>query len=218
VSKSWIYELLARYRAEGETRLVARSRRPHCSPTTVAHRFEDDIVGVRKELVEAGYDAGADDPGAARPTAPESGPVGVDDMAVLKARGFVTPAPQAPEELLRALLRRATQPVLADDVTHLAPASGAEVKVLNLIDDHSRLCEASVARRVTKALDVVTTFHRAAARHGYPASVQSDNRCHLHCRGPPRHLCHGERTARPRHRLQALEAPPAGRSSGFTRP
>jgi hypothetical protein len=29
--------------------------------------------------------------------------------------------------------------------------------------------------RVFKAIDVVTTFHKAAAQHGYPASVLSDN-------------------------------------------
>ena len=60
VSKSWVYELLARYREEGEAGLVARSRRPRRSPTKTADRFEDEIVRVRKELVEAGYDAGAE--------------------------------------------------------------------------------------------------------------------------------------------------------------
>jgi len=32
VSKTWLYELLARYEAEGEAGLVPRSRRPHHSP------------------------------------------------------------------------------------------------------------------------------------------------------------------------------------------
>jgi hypothetical protein len=58
-SKTWVYELLARYRAEGEPGLAARSRRPQRSPMKVAHRFEDDIVRIRKELVEDGFDAGA---------------------------------------------------------------------------------------------------------------------------------------------------------------
>jgi transposase len=34
VSKSWTYELLARYRTEGDTALEPRSRRPKTSPTT----------------------------------------------------------------------------------------------------------------------------------------------------------------------------------------
>jgi transposase InsO family protein len=61
------------------------------------------------------------------------------------------------------------------DVTHVVLATGVEIEILNIIDDHSRLCVASVARRVTKSLDVVTTFHEAAAHHGYPAGVASDN-------------------------------------------
>jgi hypothetical protein len=61
------------------------------------------------------------------------------------------------------------------DITHTVLAGGAEVEVLNVIDDHSRLCVASVALRIFKAVDVVTTFHEAAGHHGLPASVLSDN-------------------------------------------
>ena len=32
ISRSWLYELLARYRAEGEAALEPRSRRPKSSP------------------------------------------------------------------------------------------------------------------------------------------------------------------------------------------
>ena len=32
VSRSWVYELLARYRTEGDTALEPRSRRPHDLP------------------------------------------------------------------------------------------------------------------------------------------------------------------------------------------
>ena len=51
VSKTWVYELLARYRADGEAGLVARSRRPRRSPTRVAHRFEDDIVRIHRGAI-----------------------------------------------------------------------------------------------------------------------------------------------------------------------
>ena len=60
VSKSWVYELLARYRQGGEAGLAARSRRPKRSPTRSWDRFEDDIVRLRKEFVELGVDAGAE--------------------------------------------------------------------------------------------------------------------------------------------------------------
>lgn len=61
------------------------------------------------------------------------------------------------------------------DITHVYLSGGREVEILNLIDDHSRLCVGTRVLRTCKAIDVVTTFHQAAARWGYPASVLSDN-------------------------------------------
>lgn len=49
------------------------------------------------------------------------------------------------------------------------------MEVLNVIDDHSRLLVASDGLGVFKAADVVATFHKAAAAHGFPASVLTDN-------------------------------------------
>src|SRR6516165_4189116 len=59
VSRSWLYKLLKRYRLEGDAGLVPRSKRPKTSPTRIADLYEDEIVRVRKELDEAGFDAGA---------------------------------------------------------------------------------------------------------------------------------------------------------------
>jgi transposase InsO family protein len=177
VSKSWVYELLARYRADGEAGLVARSRRPRRSPTKVAHRFEDDIVRVRKELVEARYDAGAETIRVHLARRRRAAVPSVSTIwRVLKARGFVTPEPhKRPKSSYLRFCATLPNECWQMDVTHVVLATGAEVEVLNIIDDHSRACVASAARRVTKTLDVVTTFHEAAARHGYPASVLSDN-------------------------------------------
>jgi hypothetical protein len=61
------------------------------------------------------------------------------------------------------------------DVTHWELADGTEIEILNVIDDHSRLCVASHARAVTKGADVVASFHEACAAHGFPASVLTDN-------------------------------------------
>src|SRR5260370_19506540 len=59
VHRSWLYKLLARYRAEGDAGLEPRSRRPLHSPTRIAGDWEDEIVVLRKELVDLGVDAGA---------------------------------------------------------------------------------------------------------------------------------------------------------------
>ena len=59
VHRSWLYKLLARYRAGGDAGLEARSRRPHRSPTRISDQFENEIVALRKRLDTAGFDAGA---------------------------------------------------------------------------------------------------------------------------------------------------------------
>lgn len=60
VSKSWVYELLARYKAEGQAAFEPRSRRPHTSPTAISLRTIELIIELRKKLTEAGLDAGPD--------------------------------------------------------------------------------------------------------------------------------------------------------------
>jgi transposase InsO family protein len=61
------------------------------------------------------------------------------------------------------------------DRTHWKLASGLQVEILNVLDDHSRLLVAAHARPNTKAADVVASFHTAAAAHGFPASMLTDN-------------------------------------------
>src|SRR5690349_1044732 len=60
VSQSWLYELLARYRRDGEAVFEPRSRRPKTSPTAVAGEVVDLIVALREKLSAAGLDAGPD--------------------------------------------------------------------------------------------------------------------------------------------------------------
>ena len=75
------------------------------------------------------------------------------------------------------------------------------MEILNLIDDHSRLCVGSQALTVFKAHDVEGTFSKAAAAYGNPASLLSDNGA-----VSPAATAHGPRRpgshpARPRHRF-----------------
>src|SRR4051794_4709256 len=59
VSRSWVYELLARHRAEGDTAFEPRSRRPRTSPRTTPPETIELVLRLRKQLTEAGLDAGA---------------------------------------------------------------------------------------------------------------------------------------------------------------
>lgn len=60
VARAWLYELLARYRAEGEAAFEPRSRRPKTSPRATPVETVELVLRLRKQLTEAGLDAGAD--------------------------------------------------------------------------------------------------------------------------------------------------------------
>ena len=60
VSESWLFELLARYKAEGEAAFEPRSRRPAASPTTTPTETVDLILELREKLTATGLDAGPD--------------------------------------------------------------------------------------------------------------------------------------------------------------
>jgi transposase InsO family protein len=176
VSRSWIYKLLARYRRDGPAGLEPKSRRPHRSPTRIADLWEEEIVMLRKELVDAGFDAGAETIqfhlAERHPKVPSVPTI----WRVLRARGFVTPQPhKRPRSSFRSFVADYPNECWQTDVTHVPLADGTTMEVLNFIDDHSRLCVASRVFAVVRAPDVVRTLHRAAGQWGYPAAVLSDN-------------------------------------------
>jgi transposase InsO family protein len=176
VSESWLFKLLARYRREGPAGLEARSRRPHHSPTRIADLYEDEIVRWRKELDDAGLDAGAETIHAHMATPGRNVPSVATIHRVLRARGYVTPQPhKRPKSSWIRFCAEFPNECWQADVTHVEVADGAVFEVLNMVDDHSRLCVASRAFVHTRAHDVVRTLHKAAERWGYPERFLSDN-------------------------------------------
>jgi transposase InsO family protein len=176
VSASWLFKLLRRYRIEGEAGLEPRSRRPKCSPSRITDQWDDEIVEFRKRLVDDGLDAGAMTIhyhlSQRHPHPPSVSTI----WRVLKARGFVTPQPQKrPKSSFVRFAADVPNECWQADVTHVQLATGAEFEVLNVIDDHSRVCVASRAMLRVKATDVVRVLHQAAETWGYPASFLTDN-------------------------------------------
>ena len=180
VSRSWLYELLARYREGGEGGLKPQSRRPRASPTRVSAAMEEEIVALRKSLAQDGLDAGAHTihyhllcrHRRRRRSVPSVATI----WRVLTRRGFVVPQPhKRPRSSWRRFQAELPNECWQADTTHWALADGTDVDILNVIDDHSRLLVASRAFETTKAADVVETFHLAAATWGFPASVLTDN-------------------------------------------
>jgi transposase InsO family protein len=176
VHRSWLYKLLARYRREGDGGLEPRSRRPHRSPTRIADRYEDDIVTVRKQLIEAGFDAGAVTIQTHLARAGVEVPSVSTIWRVLKARGFVTPQPhKRPKGSYRRFVAELPNECWQADVTHVDLGDGSVMEVLNIIDDHSRVCVDSRAFVSTRSPDVVRALHRAGQKWGYPESFLTDN-------------------------------------------
>jgi len=176
VSRSWLYKLVARYREHGWAGVEARSRRPISSPTRITHHFEDEIVALRKDLAENGFDAGAVTIHHHLAQRHDPTPSVSTIWRVLRSRGFVTPQPhKRPRSSYTRFEADLPNECWQMDVTHVALAGHHDVEVLNIIDDHSRLCVASTALTVVTARDVVTMFHDTAGQWGYPASVLSDN-------------------------------------------
>jgi transposase InsO family protein len=176
VSASWLFKLLRRYRLEGPEGLEPRSRRPRRSPTRIADLFEEEIVAIHKELAGDGLDAGAETVHYHLAERHRQPPSVSTVFRVLKARGFVTFQPQKrPKSSFIRFVADLPNECWQADMTHVELDTGEAYEVLNMIDDHSRLCVASRAIRVVKATDVVRVLHKAAGTWGYPASFLSDN-------------------------------------------
>jgi transposase InsO family protein len=178
VHPSWIYKLLARYRELGEAGLAPRSRRPKNSPGAIGAELEDEIVLIRKQLTEEGLDAGAQTIHWHLTRRHGVAPSVSTVMRVLRRRGCVTPEPKKrPHSSFIRFEADLPNECWQSDMTHWRLQRDKPVEIVNFIDDHSRLCVASVAVRVTKAVDVARVFQAARAHYGTPAALLSDNGC-----------------------------------------
>ena len=176
VSRRWVITLVQRFEAEGAEGLLARSRRPARSPNRTPQAIEDEIVEIRKGLDKAGHEAGAATIAFHLERRHGSTPAVSTIWRILTARGFVTPQPhKRPKSSYVRFAAEQPNERWQTDITHWALADGTGIEICNIIDDHSRFCIASTARRVFKAGDVDRLFQTAAATWANPASVLSDN-------------------------------------------
>ena len=176
VSRRWVITLVQRYLAEGDAGLEPRSRRPSRSPNRTAADVEDEIVAIRKDLTRQGHEAGAATIAFHLERRHGHSPAISTIWRVLTQRGFVVAQPhKRPKSSYVRFCAEQPNERWQADITHWALADGTDVEILNLIDDHSRLCVTSAARQIFKAPDVDAVFRHAAAAHGNPASVLSDN-------------------------------------------
>jgi transposase len=180
VARSWIYALLARYRADGEAAFEPRSRRPKTSPSAVSGQVADLIVRLRKELSGQGLDAG---PHTICWHLRQHHQVSVAPATVsryLTRHGLVTPEPKKrPRSSYLRFAAELPNECWQSDFTHYRltrhdGSPGPDTEILGWLDDHSRLIlHLTAHRRVTGPI-VLATFRAAGSQHGMPASTLTD--------------------------------------------
>src|ERR671925_456011 len=93
ISRFWIYKLLARYREGGYPALEPRSRRPKSCSHQVAPEIEAEVLRLRRELSEAGFDAGPQTILHHLQARFQPAPSAATVWRILKRRGLITPQP-----------------------------------------------------------------------------------------------------------------------------
>ena len=180
VSRSWIYELLARYRDEGEAAFEPRSRRPHRSPSATPVAAVELVVRLRKQLSESGHDAGPATI-AWHLDHHHQLQVSVATIArILTRQGLVTPAPKKrPKASYIRFQAALPNECWQSDFTHYRLAddtpAGTDVEVITWLDDHSRYVLHCSAHQPVTAKIVLATFRQSVATYGIPASTLTDN-------------------------------------------
>ena len=176
ISRSWIYELIARFREGGYEALQPRSHRPRSCPHQTTAAVVEAIVALRSELESLGHDAGPATIAYHLCKHMKAPPSRTTIWRVLQREGLVSPQPQKrPHCSLVRFEAQLPNEMWQADFTAWRLEDGEVVEILNLIDDHSRLHLACDAYPRVKAPDVVQSFHAAAQLHGLPFSLLSDN-------------------------------------------
>ena len=176
ISRSWIYELVERYRTGGYPALEPRSRRPRSCAHQTPPKVERAILKLRGDLVAAGHDGGPATIAQHLRRRLKQVPAVATIWRILRRHGLVTPQPQKrPRSSLIRFEAALPNELWQGDTTHWTLAGGTAVEIFNLLDDHSRLALDSVAFPTVKAQDVVEVFEGAGARYGLPAAALTDN-------------------------------------------
>jgi len=175
ISRQTFYKYRRRWSAEGPPGLVERSRRPHRSPGQVSAEIEEAIVRIRKDVP---IDNGALAISYHLARRDDLGPLpSVSTIhRVLVRRGMVTPQP---EKRPRSSWIRFEWPRPNDawqiDATCWALASGREVWIMDVLDDHSRVLVAARAVDGPTKRAAWDALSHGAGEWGLPAHVMSDN-------------------------------------------
>lgn len=171
------YKWRRRYKARGLAGLTPQSRRPKHSPTRTPIAVEGRVVELRKQLDDVGLDAGAATICWHLERAGE-GPVPSEATVwrILCRRGFVSPEPKKrPRASWRRFEAAAPNELWQIDGTDWALVDDTPVKIINVIDDHSRYLPASHAASGETSEAAWAAFSNGVREIGLPSGCLSDN-------------------------------------------
>jgi transposase len=94
ISKSWIYELIARYQDGGYQALEPRSKRPRSCKHGTSQETIDAIVSLRTQLHAEGHDAGAATISYHLAQKTHDVPSRATIWRILRREGLILPEPQ----------------------------------------------------------------------------------------------------------------------------
>jgi transposase InsO family protein len=176
VARSWVYALLARYKAEGEAAFEPRSRRPKTSPTAISDDAADLIIRLRKELSGQGLDAGPQTIAWHLGHHHQLNASAATVSRYLSRAGLVTPNPaKRPKSSYIRFEAAMPNECWQSDFTHYPLADGTDTEILTRLDDHSRYALSLTAHHRVTGPAVLLAFRAACEQHGIPASTLTDN-------------------------------------------
>jgi transposase InsO family protein len=178
ISRWLFYELRRRYRSEGEAGLEPRSRAPKTVANRIPETIEDVICELRKRLADDGMDNG---PATIRVHLQRQVegvviPSEATIWRVLSRRGFITANPsKAPKHAYRRFTADRVNECWQIDDTAWALGDDTVIKIINIVDDCSRVLISSRAYPQATSQAAFETFCAGAERWDWPARFLSDN-------------------------------------------
>jgi transposase InsO family protein len=171
ISRETFYVYRRRHLSEGIDGLVSRPRRPRGSPARIDPELEATICRLRKEHPRWG----------ARRIRTELARAGVEPPAkstihrALQRNGLVAPQPpRRPKPILR-FERAVPNDLWQIDATQVKLADGERAWIVDVLDHHARYPLAALASLRLTGAPAWACFVAAAAQHGLPRQLLSDN-------------------------------------------
>ncbi|WP_277208877.1 IS481 family transposase [Isoptericola croceus] len=181
VSQGWISKLMARHKLEGEAVFEPRSRAPKTRPQATPDTVVEHVLALRKELSDAGLDAGADTIAWHLEHHHATRLSKATIHRILSRHGTVNPEPRKrPRSSYIRFAAEQPNETWQSDFTHYRLTTpdgrpGRDAEIITWLDDHSRYVVHASAHRAITAQIVLSTFRQAGDLHGYPARTLTDN-------------------------------------------